>query len=165
MEHNILIAKLFSLGVKPTVVNWIADFLRGRSQRLKLNSDCFSKFRNFCKGTKIGPWLFLAMINDLAIPGNSSDLWKFADNTTVSEIISKGGSSGLQEQVNQINCWSNENNFQLNSQKCKELRIDFSRHRHTDDPITVNDQTFEVVQSAKTLGVTILDKILNEMIM
>ena len=42
VDHNILIAKLFSLGVKPTVVNWIADFLRGRSQRLKLNSDCFS---------------------------------------------------------------------------------------------------------------------------
>ena len=42
MDHNILIAKLFSLGVKSTVVNWIADFLRGRSQRLKLNSDSFS---------------------------------------------------------------------------------------------------------------------------
>jgi hypothetical protein len=34
VDHNILIAKHFSLGVKPTVVNWIADFLRGRSQRL-----------------------------------------------------------------------------------------------------------------------------------
>ena len=73
----------------------------------------------------------------------------------VSEIIPKTESSGLQEQVDQINCWSNENNFQLNSQKCKELRIDFTRHRHTDDPITVNDQTFEVVQSSKILGVTI----------
>jgi hypothetical protein len=27
VDHNILIAKLFSLGVKPTVVNWIVDFL------------------------------------------------------------------------------------------------------------------------------------------
>lgn len=44
VDHNILIAKLFSLGIKPTVVNWIADFLRGRLQRVKLNSDCFSNF-------------------------------------------------------------------------------------------------------------------------
>ena len=159
VDHNILIAKLFSLGVKPTVVNWIADFLRGRSQRLKLNSDCFSNSEivpaGIPQGTKIGHWLFLAMINDLAITGNSSDLWKFADDTTVSEIIPKTGSSRLQVQVDQINCWSNENNFQLNSLKCKELRIDFTRHRHIDDPITVNDLAFEVVQSVKILGVTI----------
>ena len=159
VDHNILIAKLFSLGVKPTVVNWIADFLRGRSQRLKLNSDCFSNSEivpaGIPQGTKIGPWLFLAMINDLAIPGNSSDLWKFADDTTVSEIIPKTGSSRLQVQVDQINCWSNENNFQLNSLKCKELPIDFTRHRHIDDPITINDLAFEVVQSVKILGVTI----------
>jgi hypothetical protein len=44
VDHNVLIAKLLSLGMKPTVVNWIADFLRGRSQRVKLNSDCFSDF-------------------------------------------------------------------------------------------------------------------------
>ena len=157
--HIFKLAKLLSLGVKPTVVNWIADFLRGRSQRLKLNSDCFSNSEivpaGIPQGTKIGPWLFLAMINDLAIPGNSSDLWKFADDTTVSEIIPKTGSSRLQVQVDQINCWSNENNFQLNSLKCKELRIDFTRHRHIDDPITVNDLAFEVVQSVKILGVTI----------
>ena len=102
VDHNILIAKLFSLGVKPTVVNWIADFLCERSQRLKLNSDCFSNSEIVPAGipqrTKIGPWLFLA------IPGNSSDLWKFADDTTVSEIIPKTGSSRLQVQVDQINC-------------------------------------------------------------
>jgi hypothetical protein len=69
VDHNILIAKLFSLGVKPTVVNWIADFLRGRSQPQKLNSDCFSNFEivpaGISQGTKIDPWLFL-IINDLA---------------------------------------------------------------------------------------------------
>jgi hypothetical protein len=50
---------------------------------------------------------------------------------------------------------ASETNFQLNSLKCKDLHIDFSRHRHTDNPITVNDQAFKVVQSPKILGVTI----------
>ena len=35
VDHNLLIAKLFSYRIKPHVVNWIADFLRGRSQRVK----------------------------------------------------------------------------------------------------------------------------------
>ena len=35
-DYNILVAKLFSIGVKPTAVNWIIDFLRHRKQRVKL---------------------------------------------------------------------------------------------------------------------------------
>ena len=37
MSSHVLIAKLYSLGVKPTVVNWIIDFLRDREQRVMLN--------------------------------------------------------------------------------------------------------------------------------
>ena len=62
VDHNLLIAKLFSLGFKGTVVNWIIDFLHDRSQRVKLNSDCFSNFKKIPaeipQGTKIGPWHF-----------------------------------------------------------------------------------------------------------
>lgn len=68
--NYLLIAKLYSIGVKPNVVNWICDFLRNRSQHVKLDSSCFSEFVNvpagIPQGTKISPWLFLAMINDLS---------------------------------------------------------------------------------------------------
>ena len=37
VDHTLLIAKLFSLGTKPSIVNWIIDFLRDRTQRVKLN--------------------------------------------------------------------------------------------------------------------------------
>lgn len=45
VDHNLLIAKLCSLGVKPTAVNWVVDFSRSRYQRVKLKSDCFSDFK------------------------------------------------------------------------------------------------------------------------
>ena len=38
VNHNLLVAKLSNYEIKPTVVKWIADFLRGRSERVKINS-------------------------------------------------------------------------------------------------------------------------------
>ena len=60
VDHNLLIAKLYSLGVKPAIVNWVADFLRDGYQRVKLNYDCFSDSKpvpaGIPQGTRIGPW-------------------------------------------------------------------------------------------------------------
>ena len=88
VDHILLISKLYSIGVKPTVVNWICNFLLNRSQRVKLDSTCFSEFINvpagIPQGTKIGPSPFLAMINDLS---TTSALWKFAHDTTLAEVI------------------------------------------------------------------------------
>ncbi len=85
------------------MVNWLINFLRDRSQRVKINPDCLSNFKTtpagIPQGTKIGPWLFLAMINDLSVSGASSKLWKFADDSTVSETISKFDLSNLQEEI------------------------------------------------------------------
>ena len=36
VDHHILVTKLLSLGVKPTVVNWVINFLGSRQQRVKL---------------------------------------------------------------------------------------------------------------------------------
>ena len=129
VDHILLIAKLYSLGVKPTVVNWVADFLRNRYQRVKFNYDCFSDFKpvpaGIPQGTRIGPWLFLAMINDLTTSNTLSSKWKFADDTTVSEIVPTFGASMLQDTVHDVLQWCNDNRFKLNSLKCKELRLDF----------------------------------------
>jgi len=51
VDHDLLIAKLYSLGVKPNAVNRVADFLRSRYQRVKLKSDCFSDFKPVPAGT------------------------------------------------------------------------------------------------------------------
>ena len=48
------------------------------------------------QGTKLGPWLFLVMINDL---DTTVDMWKYVDDTSCSEIVTKGSKSKLQEAV------------------------------------------------------------------
>ena len=59
VDHHILVAKLLSLGVKPSVVNWIIDFLRGRQQRVKVNG-VFCDWLDFPagvpQGTRFGPF-------------------------------------------------------------------------------------------------------------
>ena len=87
IDHNLLIAKLISLGIKPSTINWLIDFLRDRKQRVKLNK-CVSNWKNVAAGvpqeTRLGPWLFLAMMNDLEISGKTESLMcKFADDTTL----------------------------------------------------------------------------------
>lgn len=41
--------------------------------------------------TKLGPWLFLALIYDLEVVGNdwNAELWKYVNGTTTSEIVVK----------------------------------------------------------------------------
>ena len=142
VDHNLLVAKLSNYEIKPTVVNWIADFLRGRTQRVKINS-VYSNFlqvpAGIPQGTKIGPWLFLAIINDLCITKSpTSNLWKFADDTSVSEVILKDGVSSLPDKVDEVNKWSNDNKFQLNPGKCKGLRINFTTQPFTEEPLNIN---------------------------
>ena len=51
--------------------------------------------RGFPKAQKFGAkWLSIMMINELDFPAN--DLWKYVDDTTISEIISKNQDSHIQ---------------------------------------------------------------------
>ena len=79
------------------------------------------------------------------------------DDSTISEVIPRTENRNLQDIVDQVANWSNNNKFQLNSGKCKELRINFTKDPCRDEPVKVNDKHFEVVTSAKILGMTITD--------
>ena len=54
-------------------------------------------------------------------------MWKFADDTTVSEVVPPTKHSTLQQAADFIRDWSQENHLQLNPIKCKKVRTCFKR--------------------------------------
>ena len=108
------------------------------------------------QGTKLGPWLFLVLINDLNLSDTlKAQLWKYVDDTMTSEVVAKGSDSNAQQLADHVAQWSSDNRVKLNSDKCKELRISFARAQPEFQPILVNGQELEVVTSAKLLGITV----------
>ena len=54
-------------------------------------------------------------------------MWKYVDDTTISEVVDKGQESCVQEVVDDLATQASDDGFQLNKRKCKELRISFPR--------------------------------------
>ena len=57
--------------------------------------------------------------------------------------------------IDEVVKWSWLNGFQLNTDKCKELRISFAKNENDFPPLMACGNALEVVDSAKLLGVTI----------
>ena len=98
------------------------------------------------------------MNNDLRFPNASK--WKYVDDTTVAEFVKKGNCSTIQSDAVIVQDWTHENKLQLNTEKCKEMIIDFKKQKHSFDPITVEGKELDVVNHAKILGVTISNTLL-----
>ena len=130
------------------------------SKRIKLADGCLSDQGSVPsgvpQGTKLVPWLFLVLINDLNLSDTlNAQLWKYVDDTTTSEVVAKGCESNAQQLADRVAQWSSDNRVKLISDKCKELRISFGKNQPEFQTILVNGQELEVVQTAKLLGVTV----------
>ena len=75
-------------------------------------------------------------------------MWKFVDDTTVSEVVSNSGESSSQEAVNHISSWSHNNLFQLNPTKCKELVVCSKKTPPSHGPIKIDGMQYERLSSA-----------------
>ena len=123
VNHRFLLAKLSSLGVAPTVVNWIADFLRGRSIRVRVGDSLSTPApvpSGVPQGSVLGPLLFVLYVEDLSTALHPHALF-YADD---GKIIGAGNDpSRTQHLLNTVVEWSQAWDLPLNPSKCHHLHV------------------------------------------
>ena len=46
IDHSLLITKLKGYSINPCIINWICDFLMDRQQRVKMENDIYSEWKD-----------------------------------------------------------------------------------------------------------------------
>ena len=107
----------------------------------------------------LSPLLYCLYTNDCSPTHNNNLIVKFADDTTVVGLISKGDEAAYREEVLKLTAWCSENNLALNTGKTKEIIVDFRKHNTDPPPLYINGESVERVHTFRFLGVLISDNI------
>ena len=105
------------------------------------------------QGTRVGPIVFLFMVNDLL---EDQRRVKFVDDTATWECCHVTGRDfHLQAVSTDTASWSDRKGMQLNVDKTKEIIVSFSRKHPPEDipPLTISGKELERTTCAKVLGV------------
>jgi len=125
VPHDRLIQKLIFYGFDRLLVQWIADFLHDRSQRVVLDGVASSRVpvtSGVPQGSVLGPSLFLLYINDIVDVVEFCTIKLFADDTLIyTPINSIDDTYKLQKDLDSLLRWSIENGMSFNTRKSSKI--------------------------------------------
>lgn len=154
VPHERLLHKLKSYGITGNTINWIRNFLTGRTQSVRVGDAVSSGalvLSGIPQGSILGPILFTIFINDL--PGATLSTCKiFADDTKLYNKSDKHDI--LQRDLDSLLRWSEDWQLSFNIDKCKVLHVGKTNPKHKYN-MTLDNVVYEITSCGeeKDLGV------------
>ena len=120
VSHRRLISKLKAAGIAGKVNEWIGDWIKGRSQRVRVEgelSDWIDVISSVIQGSVLGGTLFDIYINDIRKVVLDALILMFADDTKVArKIESPEDQQKFQEIIENLAKWAKTWEMEFNEQ-------------------------------------------------
>ena len=163
VNHEILLRKLFLLGIRGPSLLWFKSYLSDRKQYVCINNSCsptLSIDTGVPQGSILGPLLFILYINDMCKSSSELSFVHFADDTTV---FRKGGDLNelftvVNRELTYVDEWLRANKLSLNVNKTTYM-IFSNKSKVTDRRIFIRNIDVSLVSTAKFLGIFIDDSL------
>ena len=161
VNHNILLQKLESYGIRGISRKWFQSYLTDRVQIVKYYKVLSEKAKINCgvpQGSVLGPLLFLLYINDIFNSSNLTSFIVFADDTNLfySGKNIKQLELVVNNEIKKIFEWFKVNQLTLNIKKTNYIIFKSKKKQIKHDvKITVENDQLVHVEKTKFLGMII----------
>ena len=154
VPHKRLLLKLEAMGVKDELLKWIGDWLKGRRQRVKVEStlsEWIEVLSSVVQGSVLGGTLFDIFINDIVKCVLDALVLLFADDTKVAQQVrNEEDRNRMQENIDRLHQWAETWGMSFNASKCKILHVG---HNNPKFKYTMNGAEIGESSEEKDLGV------------
>ena len=160
--HN-LISKLTNTNIPPTIIKYIANYIKGRKAYTTYNNTKSPQKQiktGVPQGGVLSPTLFNIYTSDIPIPQNKPEvsIITYADDITCSSthVHTNIATQNIQPPLEHIKTWANENNLQLNAHKTTTTLFTPDPAEHKTIPnIHINNTLLPHARNPKILGLTL----------
>lgn len=116
IDHQILISKLYTYGIRGVVLDWLTSYLQQRQQYVEFDgyrSECMNIECGLPQGSILGPKLFILYINEICEVSKKLQYVLFADDTN---LYSSGNdlktlANNFEDEMVKFKLWFDVNKF------------------------------------------------------
>ena len=161
-DLGILMNKLKTLGVTGRLARWIHSFLSNRKQKVVVDGTTSKETEvtsGVPEGTVLGPLLFLIYISDIGENIKSTKKVYVDDTKLIKSVTNEKDVEDLQEELDILYEWAEENNMKFNGKKFQVVRYGKDENLK-DETLYFTENTENIVERYETvrdLGVMMSD--------